>query len=133
MHEPIDYEAIQRRVLLRVQRRYRFFFHTALFFLGLPVLGTWGSPEFFLLWIGLWLFHLIWLQYQNHIERAIEQEIDLERDKAMKRKREYMRLEEERHNGHSRKERKPYEEENYPSDWDDSELADYDYYEEDYS
>jgi hypothetical protein len=130
MHEPIDYEAIQRRVLLRVQRRYRFFFHTALFFLGLPVLGTWGSPEFFLLWIGLWVFHLIWLQYQNHIERAIEQEIDLERDKAMKRKREAMRLEAERQNGHFHKEK---EYENYSSDWDDSELADYDYYEEDYS
>jgi polyferredoxin len=130
MHEPIDYEAIQRRVLLRVQRRYRFFFHTALFFLGLPVLGTWGSPEFFLLWIGLWVFHLIWLQYQNHIERAIEQEIELERDKAMKRKRESMRLEAERHNGHFHKEK---EYENYPSDWDDSEMADYDYYEEDYS
>ena len=133
MREPIDYEAIQRRVLLRVQRRYRFFFHTAHFFMGLPFLGTLGSPEFFLLWIGLWVFHLIWLQYQNHIERAIEQEIELERDKAMKRKREYIRLEAERHNGHhSRKERKEYDED-YPSDYDDSELADYDYYEEDYS
>jgi hypothetical protein len=128
-HEPIDYEAIQRRVLLRVQRRYRFFFHTALFFLGLPVLGTWGSPEFFLLWMGLWIFHLIWLQYQNHIERAIEQEIELEREKAIKRKREHLRLQSRYQNGHFRED---YHQ--HPPDWlgDDGELADYDY-EEDYS
>jgi hypothetical protein len=127
-HEPIDYEAIQRRVLLRVQRRYRFFFHTALFFLGLPVLGTWGSPEFFLLWMGLWIFHLIWLQYQNHIERAIEQEIELEREKAIKRKRDYARLESRYQNGHFREEYN-----HHPPDWlgDDGELVDYGY-EEDY-
>lgn len=123
--EPIDYEAIQRRVILRVQRRYRFFFHTALFLLGLPVVGTWGSPEFFLLWTGLWVFHLIWLQYQNHIERAIEQEIELEREKAIKRKRDYLELE-QRKNGHYRD---SYHHDDYFDD--DSAIHDYDY-EEDY-
>lgn len=123
--EPIDYEAIQRRVLLRVQRRYRFFFHTAIFILGLPVLGNWGSPEVFLGWVGIWVFHLIWLQYQNNIEKAIEQEIEAEREKIFKRKRDYAEIESRYENGHFRG--------NYQAspEWlgDDGELLDY---EEDY-
>ncbi|MGJ3241120.1 MAG: hypothetical protein ACFE0Q_20585 [Anaerolineae bacterium] len=88
-YDPIDYDAIQRRVVARVRRRYGFYFHTAIFFLGLFVIGAWGSAFGFFVWVSVWVMHLMWLLYQNNIERAIEQELDHEREKLLKRKRDY--------------------------------------------
>lgn len=126
-HDPIDYETIQRRVIARVRRRYGFFFHTAIFILGIPVIGGWGSAEGFLIWVGAWIFHFIWMMYHNNIERAIESEIDREREKVIKRKRDHAEIEERYHNGDFRN--------NYDSrpEWlgDDGELRNFDY-EEDY-
>ena len=90
--DPIDYESLQRRVTLRVQRRYRFFFHSAIFVLGIPVVGGWGSPFAFLLWVAAWVAHLLWMNYQNNLEQEIEREIESERAKVVKRKREYADL-----------------------------------------
>jgi hypothetical protein len=125
--DPIDYEAIERRVVIRMQRRYRFFYHSAIFFLGIPVIGAWGSPEIFLGWVGGWIFHFMWMQYQNNIEKAIEHEIEYERDKVIKRKREYAEIYERYQNGDFQDD---YEER---PEWlsDDGEIRGYDY-EEDY-
>ncbi|MEL7433135.1 MAG: hypothetical protein AAFN11_04235 [Chloroflexota bacterium] len=98
-HDPIDYETIQRRVVARVRRRYGFFFHTAIFVLGLPVIGGFGSAFGFFLWTGAWILHLVWMSYQNNIEKAIEHEIELEQQKVYKRKREYADLEARYENG----------------------------------
>ena len=126
-YDPIDYEAIQRRVIARMRRRYGFFFHTAIFILGIPVVGGWGSALGFIIWIGAWILHLIWMTYQNNIERAIDREIDFEREKILKRKRDYAEIEEYYEQGVFR--------EQYDSrpEWlgDDGELHPYDY-EEDY-
>lgn len=84
----IDYEAIQRRVTERVQRRYRFFFHSAVFLVGIPLIGSWAAPQLFLLWIGGWVAHLLYYNYQNNLEAAIDDEIEREHDRAMKRKRD---------------------------------------------
>jgi flagellar biosynthesis component FlhA len=84
----IDYEAIQRRVVRRVQRRYRFFIHTAAFIIGIPLIGGGAAPAIFLFWIAAWVFHLLYYTYQNHLEAEIEREIERETDKAYKRKRE---------------------------------------------
>lgn len=123
-YDPIDYEAIQRRVVARVRRRYGFFFHTAIFILGIPVVGGWGSAMGFILWIGAWILHFLWMTYQNNIEGAIEREIDVEREKILKRKRDHAEIQEHYENGTFR--------ERYDSrpEWlsDDGELRDYDYY-----
>lgn len=85
--DPIDYERIAQRVTQRVQRRYRFFLHSALFVLGIPIVGAWGSPLLFVLWVGAWVGHWLWMSYQNRLEEAIQEEIELERDRLHKRKR----------------------------------------------
>lgn len=125
--DPVDYETIERRVVGRVRRRYGFFFHTAIFVLGIPVIGGWGSAFGFFIWVGAWITHLMWMTYQNNIERAIEREIDLEREKVLKRKREYAEIDDYYENGVFRDE--------YDSrpEWlgDDGEIHPYDY-EEDY-
>lgn len=90
--DPIDYESLQRRVTMRVQRRYRFFFHSAIFVLGIPVVGGWGSPLWFLLWVGAWVGHWLWMNYQNNLEQEIEREIEAERARVVKRKRDYADL-----------------------------------------
>lgn len=92
-YDPIDYENIQRRVVARVQRRYRFFLHTAIFVLAIPFIGGWGSAFGFLIWISVWVAHFVWMSYQNNIERAIETEIDLERERVVKRKRHQAEME----------------------------------------
>jgi hypothetical protein len=125
-YDPIDYEAIQRRVVARVPRRYGFFFHTAIFVLGLPVIGGWGSAFGFFIWVAAWIMHLIWMSYQNNIERAIEREFDMEREKVLKRKRDHAEIQEYYENGVFR--------EDYESrpEWlgDDGELHPYDYEED---
>ena len=89
MHpDPIDYDQIERRVTLRFQRRYRFFIHTAVFVIGIPLLAQFNSAELFLIWVSLWLFHLIWMHYQHNLELAIDDEIEFERDRMLKRKRD---------------------------------------------
>jgi hypothetical protein len=115
-YDPIDYEAIQQRVIHRVQRRYRFIFHSAIFALGIPVIGSWSSAEIFMIWVGAWVMHMLWVNYQNHLEKAIEQEIDRERERIIKRKREYAEMTE-------RYQFDPYEEED--TDWlgDDGEFV----------
>jgi len=125
--DPIDYEAIQHRVVIRMQRRYRFFYHSAIFVIGIPVIGAWGSPEIFMVWVGIWIFHFLWMQYQNNLEKAIEHEIEQERDKIIKRKREYAEIYEHYQNGDFQEE---YE---GRPEWlsDDGEIRGYDY-EEDY-
>lgn len=129
-YDPIDYEAIQRRVVARVRRRYGFFFHTAIFVLGIPVIGGWGSAMGFIIWIGAWILHFVWMTYQNNIEGAIEREIDAEREKFLKRKRDHSEIQDHYENGAFRDE--------YESrpDWlgDDGELNGYEHYdyEEDY-
>lgn len=96
MHQdPIDYDAIRRRVVQRVQRRYWFFFHSAIFVLGIPVVGGSGSAFMFLVWVGAWVLHFLWMNYQNQIEKSIAQEIEVEREQIIKRKRDYAVLEEE--------------------------------------
>jgi len=102
-HDPIDYEGIQRRVVARLQRRYRFFFHTAIFVLGIPVVVGWSTPTVFLLWIGIWLFHLVWMNYQNNVEKAIAEEIEQERGKVIKRKRDMADIEARYEQGEFRK------------------------------
>lgn len=128
-YDPIDYEAIQRRVKARVRRRYGFLFHSAIFVLGIPVIGGWGSAFGFFIWVSAWISHLIWMTYQNNIERDIEREIDMEREKILKRKRDHAELDDYYANGHFR--------DDYDSrpDWlgDDGELHPHNYdYEEDY-
>jgi hypothetical protein len=118
-HDPIDYEAIQRRVIHRVQRRYRFIFHSAIFALGIPVVGSWSSPEIFMIWVGAWVMHLLWVNYQNHLEKAIEQEIDRERERVIKRKREYAEMAE-------RYVLDPYEEDRPEWLGDDGEIVEHD-------
>lgn len=123
-YDPIDYEAIQRRVVARVRRRYGFFFHTAIFILGIPVIGGWGSAMGFFVWIGAWIFHLIWMLYQNNIEGAIEREINAERGKVLKRKREHAEIQDHYEAGafNDTYDARP--------DWlgDDGELRDHDHY-----
>lgn|GEM_PF-5640634 len=125
--DPVDYESIERRVVARVRRRYGFFFHTAIFVLGIPVIGGWGSAFGFFIWVAAWITHFMWMTYQNNIERAIEREIDMEREKVLKRKRDYAEIDAYYENGVLRDE--------YDSrpEWlgDDGELHPYDY-EEDY-
>lgn len=79
MHDEIDYHAIEQRVTRRIQRRYRFFFHTVLFIIGIPIIAGWNSPEVFLLWVALWASHLLWVNYQANLEAAIADEIERER------------------------------------------------------
>lgn len=86
--DPIDYNQIEQRVTLRFQRRYRFFIHTAVFVIGIPLIAQFNSAGLFLIWISLWLFHLIWMNYHHHLEVAIDEEIELERDRTLKRKRD---------------------------------------------
>lgn len=88
----IDYEAIQRRVTQRVQRRYRFFIHSSLFVIGIPLIGGWASAQIFLLWIAAWVCHLIYYNYQNHLEYAIDEEIEREEERLLKRKHETLDL-----------------------------------------
>ncbi|MGB7339719.1 MAG: hypothetical protein WBC91_12570 [Phototrophicaceae bacterium] len=125
-YDPIDYEAIQRRVVARVRRRYGFFFHSAIFILGIPVIGGWGSAFGFFIWVGAWITHLIWMTYQNNIERTIEREIDMEREKILKRKRDHAELDAYYETGQFRNEYDAQPE------WlgDDGELHPYDYEEE---
>lgn len=130
-YDPIDYEAIERRVVSRVRRRYGFFFHTAIFVLGIPVIGGWGSAFGFFIWVAVWLMHLMWMTYQNNIERAIEREFDIEREKVLKRKRDHAEIDDLYHSGNFRN--------HYDSrpEWlgDDGELHpqdDYDYHEGNY-
>ena len=89
---PIDYDAIQRRVRERVQRRYRFYAHTVVFGLGILIVGSWGSPLMFMIWVGAWVGHWLYNNYLNNLEQAIEQEVDKEVDKVVKRKREYAEI-----------------------------------------
>ena len=92
MHDPIDYEAIQHRVRERVQRRYRFYAHSAVFVLGIPVIGAWGSPLLFMLWVGVWFGHWLYNNYHNNLELAIEEEVEREVDRVVKRKRDYAEI-----------------------------------------
>jgi len=90
MHDDgIDYDAIEYRVTRRLQRRYRFFLHSAVFLIGIPIIGQWNAAELFLIWVAIWVFHLIWVNYQAHLEQAIKQEIEQERRRRFKRKREF--------------------------------------------
>jgi hypothetical protein len=98
-HDPIDYEGIQRRVRERVQRRYRFYAHSAVFVMGIPIVGGWGSPLIFMLWVGVWVVHWLYNNYLNNLEIAIEAEIDKEVDKVVKRKRDYAEIYERYANG----------------------------------
>lgn len=82
----VDYDDIQRRVTERVQRRYRFFFHSAIFVVGLPIIGQWQSATLFLLWVTGWICHLLWVSYHHHLQRAIDEEIAYEQER-LKRKR----------------------------------------------
>lgn len=84
----IDYDAIQRRVTRRVQRRFRFWIHTAVFFMGVPIFGGFESANFFILWTAGWLFHLIYMLYQNNLEVEIDEEIEREYERGIKRKRD---------------------------------------------
>lgn len=88
----IDYDAIQRRVTQRVKRRYRFFFHTAIFLLGIPLAGSPQTPWVLLFWIGAWAVHFIWNSYQGQLEQAIDEEIAFEHERLYKRKREFTQL-----------------------------------------
>jgi hypothetical protein len=88
-HDPIDYDAIQRRVRNRVQRRYRFYAHSLVFVLGIAIVGSWKSPLLFMIWVGAWIGHWLYNNYLNNLERAVEQEVEHEVDKIVKRKREY--------------------------------------------
>ena len=118
---PIDYDAIQRRVRDRVQRRYRFYAHTLVFVLGILIVGNWASPLMFMIWVGAWVGHWLYNNYLNNLERAIEQEVDKEVDKVVKRKREYADIYEFYENGDMHEET-----DNRPA-WlgDDGELVDY--------
>ena len=91
-HNPIDYEAIQRRVRERVQRRYRFYAHTLIFVLGMLIIGNWGNALGFLIWVGLWVGHWLYNNYLNNLEHAIEDEVEKEVDKVVKRKREFAEI-----------------------------------------
>lgn len=91
-YDPIDYDDIQRRVTQRIQRRYRFLMHSAIFVLAIPFLGMWGSAFGFFVWVAVWVSHLIWLSYHNHVEQAIAHEIDEERERVIKRKRHHAAL-----------------------------------------
>lgn len=86
--DPIDYDQIEQRVTMRYHRRYRFFIHTAVFVIGIPLIAQFNSAELFLIWVSLWLFHLIWMNYHHNLERAIDDEIEREEDRLLKRKRE---------------------------------------------
>jgi hypothetical protein len=87
-HDDLDYNAIQRRVTERVQRRYRFFLHTAVFIIGIPIIGQWRVAWLFLLWGLGWLVHLLWVSYHHHLEKAIAAEIEQEQSRIQKRKRD---------------------------------------------
>jgi hypothetical protein len=86
--DDINYEAIIQRVTVRVQRRYRFFLHTVIFVIGIPIIGLWNAHVFFLLWVGLWACHLLWVNYQATLETAIAEEIQRERLRQYKLKRD---------------------------------------------
>jgi hypothetical protein len=117
---PIDYDAIQRRVRDRVQRRYRFYAHTLVSVRGVLIVGNWGSPLLFMVWVGTWVGHWLYNNYRNNLEHAIEQEVDKEVDKVAKRKREYADIFERYENG-------DFHAENVDRPWlgDDGELIDY--------
>lgn len=84
----IDYEAIQRRVTQRVQRRFRFWIHTAVFVMGIPIFGGFDSPNFFLVWTSTWILHLIYMLYQNNLESELDEELERAYDRSIKRKRD---------------------------------------------
>lgn len=86
-HDDIDYQTIQRRVTERVQRRYRFFLHTAVFIVGIPIIGQWNVSWLFLLWGLAWVGHLLQVSYHHHLEKAIAAEIEQEQQRLQKRKR----------------------------------------------
>jgi hypothetical protein len=86
-HDDIDYNAIQRRVTERVQRRYRFFLHTAVFIVGIPIIGQWNLSWLFLLWGLAWVGHLLQVSYYYHLEKAIAAEVEREQQRLQKRKR----------------------------------------------
>lgn len=93
--DPIDYERIERRVAVRFQRRYRFFIHSAVFVIGIPLIAQFNSAGLFLVWVALWLFHLIWMNYHHNLERAVDDEIEIERERTIKRKRDYAELQQQ--------------------------------------
>jgi hypothetical protein len=87
MYNDVDYEAIRRRVIEKTQRRYRFIVHTVIFVLGFPLVGG-ISPLVFVLWIAAWAFHFLWLSYHHTLEQSIETEVEAERERIAKAKRD---------------------------------------------
>jgi hypothetical protein len=83
----IDYQSIRQRVIEKTQRRYRFIVHVVIFVLGLPIIGA-ISPFVFLIWVGAVVFHFLWLSYHHALETAIQQEVDSERERISKMKRD---------------------------------------------
>lgn len=84
----IDYEDIQQRVTLRYQRRYRFILHTVVYAMGIFAFAARMSSEGFFLWTLLWLLHALWISYRTNLENAIKEELELERERYHKAKRD---------------------------------------------
>jgi hypothetical protein len=86
--DPLDVREIETRVTERYQRRYRFILHSVIFFMGLIFFGPRMSVEAFFAWTVLWVLHFLWIGYRSGLEAAIRQEIEAERERYHKAKRE---------------------------------------------
>jgi len=87
-NDPLDLHSITARVTERYQRRYRFILHSVIFFMGLAVFGARMSAEAFFTWAILWVLHFLWVGYRSGLEDAIRQEIEAERERYHKAKRD---------------------------------------------
>ena len=86
--DPVNVRDIEARVTERYQRRYRFILHSVIFFMGLVFFGPRMSAEAFFIWTILWVLHFLWITYRSGLEEAIRQEIEAERERYHKAKRE---------------------------------------------
>lgn len=82
----IDLESVVERATIRHQRKYLFILHTVIFSLGIPLFGQ-LTLFLFLVWVGIWMTHLVWIFYHTSLDNAIMQELDLERQRIYKAKR----------------------------------------------
>ncbi len=83
----VDLERVVERVTLRHQRKYWFILHSVIFTLGVPLFAQ-LTLFLFLVWVGVWMTHLVWIFYHSTLEAAIAQELEQERQRIAKAKRE---------------------------------------------
>lgn len=82
----IDLERVVERVTIRHQRKYLFILHSVIFMLGVPLFAQF-TLFLFLVWVGIWMTHLVWIFYHSSLEAAIAQEIEQEQQRIAKAKR----------------------------------------------